>query len=1288
MTDIHYITGFYNDDQKIFAKCINYRSLEYSIVSTPYSFLSIAVIERNHINHFMDAIKLFHSICDNSNGIFMIHNYEINGSTLDIYRILVKHQGYNVDDCWKGVLVIFKSDTLKNCVATIDYMKSYIRGKPSYGAVQDKFDLHLSLQMQMFLLNYTSEMPHTKHLTNQINRTEHLYCGYDNINLEDIFSPCGFYKIEDNAERFTFVPTIKDSFIDKLPIIILDIETVANDMNIVPMGVTKDQRISSLVLKVIYFNVNIYYIMYTCTDRYVSEAKKFDECFARRYTDVKNNIFVNISSYKNDSLLLEAFINLYSSGKILEMLTRDKYYPHIFTGHNILEYDLPVMANIMKRNRMHNLFDKNVSIENVNRPPVVLRFHRSAIVIDLFQVAKRNMLSAVGYSLKAMAKAASSDDNKQKYDLNSVNIRKWYILESYISNEAERNELAKYFNLQPNIENDLRIVESTGEHNFNDLVFDPMYIDGNKFQSAHIKVRVLDTLEKILIYNIGDCSAVGNILFSNNYFNLITKFAKIFNMDMEAASYWGNSARLFTCILSQQINFHHLLGVTDRTDHVLVLKSTENFLKGIGLESYVNRIEPAVSWTSTATSKAYTGALNYAKVGLMKRVFGIDFVSYYPNLLCARRMSMHRISQVNCRSLLRIPEWSFLCSLVQNGLLTLYCAEDVNPEKSLVFSYRGREIAHKLSIADLEKYNNETQGEGKVIIYVEESQPDAFYRIAQSLLARRGEAKKELKETKNKIKNLHQAVSRLGQDIESDASMSGTDLIIAEKQTSIGNLKKEIEHLNKLKNVQDATQLCLKIVVNSLYGVLGANNFAFSHVPMAALITLLGRAKLALCCRLAVYYYYREILTNIDYRHLCYMRHNFEGIAELTVNNMMGKPVTLEYLEKNFKYLLEIAPFNNKAEVIMSFFDCDSLSDDIFQDTDIIVYTDTDGILFTNFLNINCDLVLDNINKFIVEVFPTDCLILEADKKYDIIGILGKKAYYMANASYTLINDNDLLFAIPSIDQIQLFFQKIKCKHNGYERNAPLHIKRIYNYIVSLTFICNEFDVELRFLEIFFDIFSYMKLLNQYKLSVQIPLNEHSDKTTNLAQYIERNTTTYKGSVETMFVLDHTNISADVFKTLIEWETDQPPIHYVKTMKTHFKTFWRILNMCKYDNRTTLFLQRNMELFLKKIQHYAAVIYCMWGAFNEEFPEIQSFKTFFQPQQYPNEKTMQCFDNVTVDEICTKKRNNESVSFSYDIHAFELPVFVCEKVQRQIALRYERKKNNHGDGDVHMTDLS
>lgn len=1281
MSDIHFIIGFTNDEHRIYAKCIKYQTLEYSVISTSYSFLSLAVIERNHINHFMEAMKLFHSTCDNTNRMYMIHNYDINGSSLDIYKILVMHQGYNVDDCWKGTLIIFDSQSLASCKDTIDFMKAYVRGKPSHAATQDKFDLQLSMQMHMFLLHYTSELPRLKNF-NSMNRTTHLVCGYENINFEDIYAPCGFYKIEDNDERVTYIPTIQDIFIDKLPLFILDIETVADDMNTVPIGVTRDQRISSLVLKVIYFDVKIYYILYLC-ESFENEAKKFNDAFTKRYTDEANNIFIHINSFKTDKLLLESFIQLYSTGHILKMLTGDKNYPHILTGHNILEYDFQVMANIMKRHGMHSLFDNNVTIENTHRPPIVVRFHRSAIILDLFQVAKRNMLSAVGYSLKAMAKAASSDDDQQKYDLNSVNIRKFYILEKLISNDVERQQLAKCFKLQPNVEQSLRIVSSTKEHNFNDIQFDSIRLDENNFKNASIKVRVLDSLEKILIYNMTDCSAVGNILRSNNYFNLVIAFSKMFNMDMEPACYFGNSARLKSCIQSQQINFHHFFGITDRTNHVLILPSTDKFLQGAALESQDSRVVPAITWNSTSTVKAYAGALNYAKTGLMQRVFGIDFVSYYPNLLCARQMSMHRISQVTSSCLLGVPQIGFLDGLVRNGIVTLYCAEDINPEKSLTLSYRGREIAHRLSMDDLETYNHLTNGEGKVILYVENSQPDALYRIAQSLLARRGSAKKQLKTTKEKIKSLDETIKAL------QTAQTATPTTV-ENQTSfatqISNIKKEIDHLHKLKNVQDATQLCLKIVVNSLYGVYGANNFAYSHVPIAALITLLGRAKLSLCSRLAVYYYYMEILTNPVYDNKCVYIEDFEQKQIKAVRNLAGRYVTLSVLDEHFKYLCEIAPFANTNEKILSNFsespeeppECEP-----FLDSDIIIYTDTDGILFTNFLDIDCDIVLDNINKFIVEKFPTNCLILEADKKYDVIGILGKKAYFMANASREVSLVKTINCAsIPTEAQIQEYFQKIKCKHNGYERNAPLHIKRIYNYIVALVFICNKFEVSVNLLQVFFDIFSYMKLQNQYSLSVQIPLNEHAEKTSNLAQYIERNTTTYKGSVETMFILDTKNIALDCYRTLIEWETNQVPIHYVKTMKTHFKSFWRILNMCKFNLRTTKFLTSNSELLIKKMQHYANLMYCMWGKFPGESAGMKHFQTYFEPENMIYEKSLPCRDNTTSDDICTKRRSHEVSSFSYDIDSFELPSFLCKKIQDSITAKQCVERMDFDDNNI------
>lgn len=1265
MSQVYYVLGFHHDDHTTYARAIHYQNLKYSVIPTKYTFFSAAVIEKNHTNQFYEAMQSFteSNLC--TVNIHIIYNFQMRGSNMDLYNLLAMHQAYNVNDIWEGVLILFETHSIMACRTVMSYMKAYVRGKPSHGATQDAFNLHMSLQLQMFIQQYTTEMPWIKTKIDSVPNTVSRVCTYSNINFESIFAPCGYFKLEADGEKISYIASMQESFIDKLPIFIIDIETIANDMGTVPLGTHRSERISSLVLKVTYFNVKMYFILYLSLD-YKDEAQKFNKEFTQRYSNNDNDIYIYIQNFQDDKELMECFIDLYSSGKILMYLTGDTNYPHILTGHNILEYDFEVMATVMKRHRMHSLFEKYVTINHPTRRPVVIRFHSSAIILDLFQIAKRNVLSSVGYSLKAMSKAVSSEDNQQKYDLNSINIRHWYILNQYIETTTDRQLLRKYFDLEPNLEAQMKIVESTMEYNFNDLQYKNIRVPAGTFSRNEIKIRVLDSLEKILVYNMTDCSAVGYILKTNNYYNLCIEFAKMFNMDLESSTYFGNSSRLKSCIELQQLNFNHFYGVTDRTKHITCLPSLKSFFTDDLNDLNKYKVEKARDWGNTGNKKAYAGALNFAKPGFARKVFGIDFVSYYPNLLCARKMSLHRIAMVTVQNLLNLPRQKDLADFVNAAVLTLYCAEDLMPEKSLALSYRGREIAHRLTMQDLYVYRAQTDGQGKVIIYCEETYPDAFYKIAQSLLKRRAEAKANLKRTKDALSCKQK--ERVNLENNEPAS------------SALATIDKEIESLHKTKNVHDASQLCLKIVVNSLYGVCGANTFVYSHVPMAALITLLGRAKLSLCSRLAVYFYYKEILTNDKYANLCVSEN---GI--IAVKNLSGNLVTLDYLEEAYQYLCDIAPFSLQRKTTKSFFSNDDCvvpdTDDVFPDSDIIIYTDTDGILFTNFRNIDCHPVLAKINNFIVQYFPSDCLVLEADKNYDVIGILGKKAYFMANANKSI---GGIQLLTPQHEPhsskylystIQDYFKNIKCKHNGYERNAPAYIKRIYNYVVSLAFVSNKFNVQINHLEVIFAIFNYMKYLNQYELSVNVPLNEHRDRST-LATYIERNTTSFKGSVQTMFILSskvysrskHTDIEIDIYNTLTEWEVNQNPIHYVKTMKTHVKTLWRIIDMCKTTPVIRSFIKSNHDNIIQKMQSFANAFYSMWGNWlpNDRAESIDNLYKLFRPDTFKYEKTLQCRNNITVDNITTKNRQNETVQVSYDIANFELPNFICQQIARKI----------------------
>lgn len=689
-------------------------------------------------------------------------------------------------------------------------------------------------------------------------------------------------------------------------------------------------------------------------------------------------------------------------------------------------------------------------------------------------------------------------------------------------------------------------------------------------------------------------------------------------------------------------------------------------------------------------------------------------------------MSMHRISLTTTANFLQLPTLPDIEEMIKNNILTVYCAEDRDPELNLIFSYRGREIAHRLSMDELQQYHSCTQGEGKIIIFLEASQPDAFYRIAQNILIRRGDAKKDLKAINSKIAE-HQKTFKLLISNASSSSSSSTSTLTSSEITDptlaleIKKHKNELERLYKSRSTTDAKQLCFKIVVNSLYGVFGASSFPYAHIPIAALITLLGRAKLCLCARLIINFYYREILTNPNYEYLCEMvipdncadednsnNNSADGggggggsgsgcddgdgsgggggrsssRAVKTTYNRNNKPVTLEYLDKAYKYLLEVAPFHLSAgkPANLSFFDHANRidHDDIFTDTDIIIYTDTDGILFSNFLDIECDGILKNVNKFMMDHFKTDCLRLENDKNYYLIGILGKKTYTMVNRApqYNLLHPNGYYLDTSStIDDIQYYFQKLKCVHNGFERNAPLHIKRIYNYIVSLVFISNEFELPINVVQVYFDIFSYLKYLNQYELAFKLALNEHQLKTSNLARYIERNTTTYQGRIDTMFILDQKDIFRDCYKSLIEWETDQNEINYVKSIKNHAKTIWRILTMANQPKKIQHFLNsnENAQNIIKHIQSYVSALYGLWGKQDMSYshPLQNTLKTVFDIDNFVYEQSRACSDNIASDNYCAKKRRHMRVDFSFNLIDNLLPNFVVVEILKKLQVRVD-----------------
>lgn len=782
--------------------------------------------------------------------------------------------------------------------------------------------------------------------------------------LNQCWNSIGYYNIlSSGALRYKIFlhETTHNPLGEILPAISIDLETIAKDACVVPIGVSEDEKISSLVMQITYNQISLYICLYLGLGLANDEAfeKSINQKIGKSGTKYLQSRFIRCHGEED---LLEKFVEWYMNGLILKSVFVSEKYPHLLIGHNILNYDLPF---ILRRLIFFKKWDSlnRVIINHEYTDLSFPKFHPNAITLDTMLIAKRNMLSDK-FALKDLAKKFLTDQKITKMDLDSVTIRRVYNL---CEDAKKHNNIAALQALEAiqKVSTTVPVIEKDN-YNFTDMKVKILNFTEVAFSSELESYnKIVPTLEQILFYNIQDTITVTEIIHHAGIFTLLINLVELFRSDVEIAAMFGNSHRLQSSLIEVAFKSKIFLGANHK---VSTIYSTPQ--KKYQLPSF-----------STA-DKGYKGAFNYAKPAYYKQLESFDFSSYYPNLLKYLNIDYGNcivISGGNVQKL-EYDRLTLLRECMEHGLVSLYRMEDPKEvEAILVPGYRGREIGEEIHP---EKLSSLKSSEPFLMKYTKVN--SVFFKtLIESLIIQRKEAKKNMAATKDPI----------------------------------------------LRGIFDSRQLGIKIILNSMYGVLGAPSFIFSHLPISASITLFGRKFLTVCSRVIVCYY--ALMSK-----LC---------TDAEINFYKAE---LEYLKSS---VVSYRRIPNKFPTPINSFQ------------QLITYVDTDGIKFRNDLNLDPKALLLKVNQFL-----EDCacfgLAFEAEKTLHDTLIMTKKKYASVGADGTVF-------------------------HVGYERHANPVVKRI---LTNVVLVCARgADHNPTF--ILFDVFGWLNSVNPLILVEKIKLNYHQN---------------------------------------------------------------------------------------------------------------------------------------------------------------------------------------------------
>lgn len=924
-------------------KTINLQNLHYRQISTCYEYVVPVAITIPP-----------EATCLSSNvNVTMICNLlqYLAGTSSQITRVLTTNLVVNV-------MTMGLVETISNDLGTAGKME--VKKKASILVVYCKNYLammHIYTRLKTLRPNYVFILPHEDHLYfgfevfvkthGQISpdfeststMMRHAHFKTPNVCIKSVYTPYGLYTLRKPKDMFNNpYGGLEIVLSDKpppplhhvMPVISMDIETIAESTNVIPMGVTSDEKLSSLVLYCVYGQAQYCLILFLLPPNVPhSVGQEFCNNMTLKYSDPTKRRAFHFMAMPSERTLLSKFTKMYLRGTILSLFKLPANYPHVFVGHNIFQYDIPFIVERYKYHDLQAHLLETGTIAMSNSKQVTFNFLENALLFDSLFLAKANCLSGT-YGLSAVARARLPDHKVGKMELNSVTIRNLYnIAQKQVGGGFVSEDLQEIFKIDKSESmNKYEDSETQGRLNLSEFPI--------RFCKLRNTTLAVPCMETILAYNIQDTITVFNIMVESNIFTIINQLTNLFGVQMDAASMRGNSYRIGACMTIEALEDGQFLYslVDKRPPDTCVTPAP--LQKSLGSPFAALRLATLMKGrcvVANLTKGGFRGALNYAAQGVHPHGKSLDFKSYYPNLMRFLNCDYGSCDIVCQKDLVFLNRSDSLMKLTQRGFLDLYRMDDpldVDTLDLLDPRYRGREIGQCLTWNDVLELTNPDTPILMVLRDPSHTTKDSFLtKLITKMLTRRDELKAQL--------------------------------------------KKEADPVLKVR--LDSQQLSVKILLNSKYGLKGDPTFHNCHVPLSAAVTMFGRKFLTICSRLIECF---QILARKEH-------YTDQQVAEVRehINYLKGYSLNWRSCTQ------ERAKVHHDAENSPP----TKTTRYIFEPERFVCYVDTDGIKYSDPYNINTETICKQVNDTLTECLGVNYLALSVEPEVDRLLVLTCKSY-------------------------------------------------------------------------------------------------------------------------------------------------------------------------------------------------------------------------------------------------------------------------------------------------------
>lgn len=1050
-------------------------------------------------------------------------------------------------------LCIIKCISLKASRSIHQFLKNNI--KPYY-QLCDSHETSYILMMHLFLDVNTiqNEHPYINNSTTSITfRLKFLQSkiptkfyneknGFGYFDTTRIFVTNGLYILNIETLRLTLFSTNTTELYKLLPIISFNMETITDNMIDIPSGCFENEKIISYVLIATHLENTVICVNYLrfLPGQLIDEKNEIgstkwwrerDKLLIENYRQLfpnYENLEIWVESYDSEIELLESFIQLYSQGKLLYALVNNCKAKHFFIGHSIIKY-IPFMLRRFKWYQMHQHVEDYVTYDTVSLgdSQIIVKFHKNAYFIDLYRVFKQQHLAT---------KLLKFDVSQ---NLNPLSIRIYYILGT-LKNVEFLQKIATEMNskfsislkkLPQNIHNCL----TKGNLNITQLEIYP--------------------LNEFLINSIKNCSTILNLWF--NYQKFFFNITELYPCNLEKAlqantatrtkiafdynsfkyrqilsannfSFIGSSKKpryLFTTHLNESLLFKSMEIHSKYSDNFIEFDN-ERYKKNIN-EFFLQLYEqyPCVDLIKyKSTRKKYCGAAVIAFSGVYFNSIQFDIVSQYPNILIGKQLftdSVDIISAGTLQKILKTEIYENFSTWLQMDCIQIFIAEDKYSDN----------FAFYLKNFSL----NDTTIVGQLITSID-------------------------------------VVMKLSSEIPLLIYCPDSQSFLNNFLRHLLNVRKNLQNQKNGKLIFEVGQKFLKTTVNSIYGLFGN-----LHIPVAAMITMLGRKILIFAMKLIPIIILKILMQHIK---ICYLFHCTYNIDLVHNSNDVNSEMILKIGEK-FPFVNSLLSLNKRenfsktCKLLLTHFSLTTLCENIetisvFNETNIsLLYQrclldgqisvrhllettkklenqlnnyennnyiqkiynelplavkncvfdcDTDGLQFMNTFQIDSKLILQLLNDEIVNVFQLDNIIF-TKKENDIVFSLAKK-------KYTIFKLNPIcqLKFLHEQNKNVIYIDDCNLQHVGYQNNELSCFNYLSNFIAVICILIYQNKCHYKFRDIIYSCFNYLENLSPGEIYINIQLNQLNVNSARL-RFINKYTQIYSGELRAVYIVKESLIS-------------------------------------------------------------------------------------------------------------------------------------------------------------------